>query len=74
MRPSKEKATSSALVVLVRHSLVNGSVDDNISVVSEFQSVQVVAHAGSSMLSEGLGEFISRSCSVASHFINYDLF
>ena len=42
----REDAAGSAVVVLMRHTLVDGTVNDDIGVVSDSQTVQVGAHSG----------------------------
>jgi hypothetical protein len=46
---------------VVRHSLVDGSVDYDVDVVTESVLLEVVAHSNGSVSSEALGKLMSGS-------------
>lgn len=60
-----EDFSGSTVVELVGHSLVNGSVNDDINVVSLFVLLQIVADSHGAVSSEGLFEFMLGSRSVS---------
>lgn len=60
-----EDLGSAAVVDLVRHALVNGSIDLNIDVLAALEGGQVVGHLDGTVLAEGLGEFRTSSGSVS---------
>lgn len=53
-----EDLSGSSVVELVGHSLVDGSVDDNVNVVSLLKLFEVVANSDGSVSSESLLEFV----------------
>ena len=60
-----EDGASAAVVVLVRHALVNGSIDDNIDDVSDLEAGKRIGDVDGSVLLESLSEFMSGSSLVA---------
>jgi hypothetical protein len=64
-RVDVEDFSGSSVVELVGHSLVNGSVNDDIDVVSFFVLLQIVADSHGAVSSEGLFEFMLGSRSVS---------
>ena len=58
-----EHSSGFAVVEFVRHTALNSAISDDINVVSFLVIDEVCLKSGHSMLSEWLGEQISRSCS-----------
>jgi hypothetical protein len=56
-----EDCTGSAVIVLVWHTLVDRSVNDNIDNITDLVSGEVFRHADGSVVSESLLEFVSGS-------------
>ena len=64
-RVDVENSTSSAVVVLVRHALVDGSVNHNVNDVTNFVSGESLGDVDGSVLLESLSEFVTDSSLVA---------
>lgn len=60
-----EDGTSAAVVVLIGHALVDGSVDSNINDVSDLEAGKSVGDVDGSVLLESLSEFMSGSSLVS---------
>ena len=60
-----EDGTGAAVVVLIGHALVDGSVDSNIDDVSDLEAGKSVGDVDGSVLLESLSEFMSGSSLVA---------
>ena len=58
-----EDSASSAVIPLIGHSFVNGSIDYNIDILAFPESGEVVLDSDGSVSSEGLGELLSGACS-----------
>ena len=58
-----EDSAGFSVVVLVGHTLMNGSISNHINVVSDLVDGEVLGEGGSSVLLEIFGEKISGSCS-----------
>ena len=56
-----EDTAGAAVVELVGHAGVDGAVDDDVYVVSDFVFLEVVLHADGSVATEGLFEFVTGS-------------
>ena len=56
-----ENDTSAAVVVLVRHTLVDGRVGKDIDVVTDLDGEHVLGEVGHAMLPELLGEHVART-------------
>lgn len=56
-----EYCTSSTVIVLVWHALVNGTVNDDIDNISDFVCCEVFGHSDGSVASESLLELVSGS-------------
>ena len=60
-----EDGAGAAVVVLVRHALVDGSIDDDVNDVSDLEAGQRVGDVDGSVLLESLSEFVSCSSLVS---------
>ena len=60
-RVDVEDGTGSAVVILVWHALVNGTVADDINDISDLVGGEVFSHSNGSVASESLLEFVSGS-------------
>lgn len=56
-----EDCTGSAVIVLVGHGFVDGTIDNNIDNITDFVGSEVLGHSDSSVASESLLEFVSGS-------------
>ena len=56
-----EDLSSSSVVEVVRHSLMDGSVNYDVDVVAESVLLEVVVHSNGSVSSEALGKLMSGS-------------
>ena len=60
-----EDCSGSAVVVLVGHGLVDGSIDDDIDDITDLVGGEVLGHADSAVASESFLEFVSSSSLVS---------
>ncbi len=56
-----EDCAGSAVIVFVRHGLVNGTVDDDVNNISDLVSGEIFGHTNGTVASESLLEFVSGS-------------
>lgn len=55
-----ENDTSAAMVVRIRHTLLDGGIGDDVDVITTLVLDQVPSKIGHTMLAEGLGELVAR--------------
>lgn len=60
-----EDSTGAAVVVLIGHTLVDGSIDDDVDDISDLVGSQGLRDVNGSMCSESLSEFVSGSSLVS---------